>query len=32
MIEKLAKRKTLQVSTLVRTWVTESMPREASQP
>jgi hypothetical protein len=32
MIEKLAKRKTVEVSTLVRMWVIESMRREASQP
>ncbi|MGH8246999.1 MAG: hypothetical protein ACREUU_11285 [Gammaproteobacteria bacterium] len=32
MIEKLAKRKTVQVSTLVRLWVIESMRREASRP
>lgn len=30
MIEKLAKRKTVEVSTLVRLWVIESMRREAS--
>jgi hypothetical protein len=32
MIERLAKRKTVAVSTLVRMWVIESMRREASQP
>ncbi len=32
MIEMLAKRKTLEVSTLVRMWVIESMRREAAQP
>ena len=32
MIEKLARRKTLQVSTLVRMWVIEAMRREAQQP
>lgn len=32
MIEKLAKRKTVEVSTLVRMWVIESMRREAMQP
>jgi|SRR5579872_916966 len=32
MIEKLAKRKTVEVSTLVRIWVIESMRREASKP
>jgi hypothetical protein len=32
MIERLAKRKTLEVSTLVRMWVIDSMRREASQP
>ena len=32
MIELLAKRKTVEVSTLVRMWVIESMRREASQP
>jgi hypothetical protein len=32
MIEKLARRKTVEVSTLVRTWVIESMRREAGQP
>ncbi|MGA3040200.1 MAG: hypothetical protein ABSF54_05335 [Bryobacteraceae bacterium] len=32
MIEKLAKRKTVEVSTLVRMWVIDSMRREASQP
>ena len=32
MIEKLAKRKTLEVSTLVRMWVIDSMRREAAQP
>jgi len=31
MIEKLAKRKTVQVSTLVRMWVIDSMRREASR-
>ena len=31
MIEKLAKRKTVEVSTLVRMWVIDSMRREASQ-
>jgi hypothetical protein len=29
MIEKLARRKTVEVSTLVRMWVIESMRREA---
>jgi hypothetical protein len=32
MIEHLAKRKTLEVSTLVRMWVIDGMRREASQP
>lgn len=32
MIEKLAKRKTIDMSTLVRMWVIDSMRREASQP
>lgn len=32
MIERLAKRKTVEVSTLVRMWVIDSMRREASQP
>ena len=32
MIEMLAKRKTIEVSTLVRMWVIESMRREAAQP
>ena len=32
MIERLAKRKTVEVSTLVRMWVIESMRREATQP
>ena len=32
MIERLAKRKTVEVSTLVRMWVIESMRREARQP
>ncbi len=32
MIERLAKRKTIEVSTLVRMWVIDSMRREASQP
>ncbi len=32
MIERLAKRKTVEVSTLVRIWVIESMRREAAQP
>lgn len=32
MIEMLAKRKTVEVSTLVRMWVIESMRREAAQP
>ena len=31
MIERLAKRKKVDVSTLVRMWVIESMRREASQ-
>jgi hypothetical protein len=31
MIEKLARRKTVEVSTLVRMWVIDSMRREASQ-
>jgi hypothetical protein len=31
MIEKLAKRKTIKVSTLVRMWVIDSMRREAAQ-
>jgi hypothetical protein len=30
MIERLAKRKTIEVSTLVRMWVIDSMRREAS--
>jgi hypothetical protein len=32
MIERLARRKTIEVSTLVRMWVIESMRREAAQP
>jgi 16S rRNA U516 pseudouridylate synthase RsuA-like enzyme len=32
MIERLARRKTVEVSTLVRMWVIDSMRREASQP
>ncbi|MGA2593167.1 MAG: hypothetical protein ABSH32_24900 [Bryobacteraceae bacterium] len=32
MIERLAKRKTVEASTLVRMWVIESMRREASRP
>ena len=32
MIERLARRKTVEVSTLVRMWVIESMRREAAQP
>jgi len=32
MIEKLAMRKTVQVSTLVRMWVIESMRKEATNP
>ena len=32
MIERLAKRKTVEVSTLVSTWVIDSMRREASRP
>ena len=32
LIEKLAKRKTIEVSTLVRMWVVEGMRREAGQP
>jgi hypothetical protein len=32
MIEKLAKRKTVQVSTLVRMWVIDSLRREAMKP
>ncbi len=32
MIERLAKRKTVEVSTLVRMWVIDSMRREAGQP
>ena len=32
MIEKLARRKTVQVSTLVRMWVIDSMRREAMRP
>jgi hypothetical protein len=32
MIERLAKRKTIEVSTLVRMWVIESMRREAALP
>lgn len=32
MIERLAQRKTVEVSTLVRIWVIESMRREAAQP
>jgi hypothetical protein len=32
MIQRLAKRKTVEVSTLVRMWVIDSMRREASQP
>ncbi len=31
MIERLAKRKTVEVSTLVRTWVIDSMRREAAK-
>ena len=31
-IERLARRKTVEVSTLVRIWVIEGMRREASQP
>src|SRR5436853_7230894 len=31
-IERLAKRKTVEVSTLVRMWVIDSMRREAKQP
>jgi hypothetical protein len=30
MIERLAKRKTIEVSTLVRMWVIDSMRREAA--
>jgi hypothetical protein len=32
MIERLAKRKTVEVSTLVRMWIIDSMRREAMQP
>ena len=32
MIERLAKRKTVEVSTLVRMWVIDSMRREARKP
>ena len=32
MIQKLARRKTVQVSTLVRMWVIDSMRREAMKP
>jgi hypothetical protein len=32
LIESLAKRKTVEVSTLVRMWVIDGMRREASQP
>jgi hypothetical protein len=32
MIEMLAKRKTVEISTLVRMWVIESMRREAARP
>ena len=32
MIEKLARRKTVEVSTLVRMWVIDGMRREAMQP
>lgn len=32
LIELLAKRKTVEVSTLVRMWVIESMRRESAQP
>ena len=32
MIERLAKRKTVEVSTLVRMWVIDCMRREATQP
>jgi hypothetical protein len=32
MIERLAKRKTVEVSTLVRMWVIDSMRREAMHP
>ncbi len=32
MIERLAMRKTLEVSTLVRMWVIDAMRREAAQP
>lgn len=32
MIERLARRKTVEVSTLVRMWVIEGMRREAQQP
>ncbi len=32
MIEKLARRKTVQVSTLVRMWVIDSMRREGTKP
>jgi hypothetical protein len=32
MIEKLARRKTVEVSTLVRMWVIDSMRREATRP
>ena len=32
MIERLARRKTVEVSTLVRMWIIDAMRREASQP
>ena len=32
LIERLARRNTIQVSTLVRTWVVEGMRREATKP
>jgi len=32
LIEKLARRKTVELSTLVRMWVVEGMRREAGQP
>lgn len=32
MIEKLARRKTVEVSTLVRMWIIDSMRREAMRP
>ena len=32
LIERLAKRKTVEVSTLVRLWVIEGMRREARRP